>query len=160
MYEIETIISGGQTGADRAALDFAIDNNIAHGGWIPKGRKTEEGPLSLKYHLQEMPTGDYSKRTEKNVLEAEGTVIISHCFLNGGSALTREFAIKHKKPWIHIDVKEMFLKEASSKFVSWLEENKINVFNVAGPSASKDPAIYDATLRLLIVSLTKKDLRQ
>ena len=156
MYEIEKIISGGQAGADRAALDFAIDNDIAHGGWIPKGRKTEEGPLSLKYYLQEMSTGDYSKRTEKNVLDAEGTVIVSHGFLNGGSALTREFALKHKKPWIHIDMKEMFLKEASSKFVSWLEANKINVLNVAGPRASKDPAIYDATLRLLKVSLTKK----
>lgn len=156
MYEIEKIRSGGQTGADRAALDFAIDNDIPHGGWIPKGRKTEEGPLSLKYHLQEMTTGHYSKRTEKNVLEAEGTVIVFHGFLNGGSALTREYAIKHKKPWIHIDMKEMFLKEASSKFVSWLEESKIKVLNVAGSRSSKDPTIYDATLRLLKVSLTKK----
>jgi len=72
---IDKIISGGQTGADRAALDFAIAHNIPYGGWLPKGRKTEDGTLPNHYQLQEMPTPDYSKRTEKNVLEGEGTVI-------------------------------------------------------------------------------------
>ena len=68
------IISGGQTGADRAALDFAIKHNIPYGGWVPKGRKTEDGTLPEKYHLQEMPTVQYANRTEKNILDSDGTL--------------------------------------------------------------------------------------
>ena len=79
------LTSGGQTGADRAALDVAIKFNIPHGGWIPKGRKTEDGPLSDKYQLQEMSTGSYPKRTEQNVIDSDGTVILSHGSLKGGS---------------------------------------------------------------------------
>jgi len=96
--------TGGQTGADRAALDFAIRHNIPYSGWVPKGRKTEDGTLPEKYNLQEMPTGQYSKRTEKNVLDSDGTLIVSHGLLTGGSALTTSFAELHKKPWIHIDL--------------------------------------------------------
>ena len=73
---IKKIISGGQTGADRAALDVAIKLGIRHGGWIPKGRKTEDGPLSDKYQLQEMPTASYPARTEQNVIDSDGTLII------------------------------------------------------------------------------------
>ena len=94
---IEKIISGGQTGADRAALDFAIKHNIPYGGWISKGRKTEDGTLPEQYLLQEMPTGSYPRRTEKNVLDSDGTLIVSHGLLSGGSALTTSYAEKHKK---------------------------------------------------------------
>ena len=82
---ITKIISGGQTGADRAALDVAMAHGIPHGGWIPKGRKTEGGPLPTKYQLQEMPTNSYPERTEKNVVDSDGTLIISHGELTGGS---------------------------------------------------------------------------
>ena len=149
MVKIEKIISGGQTGADRAALDFAIEHNIPYAGWLPKGRKTEDGTLDLKYHLQEMPTTDYPKRTERNVLDADGTVIVSLGFLTGGSALTAEFAKRHKKPWIHIDLKELAIKEAVQRLDGWLTSHGIKVLNVAGPRARKDPAIYEATLHLL-----------
>jgi len=149
MFKVQKIISGGQTGADRAALDFAIDNDIPYGGWVPKGRRTEDGRLPVKYHLQEMPTEDYSKRTLQNVLDADGTVIISHGFLTGGSALTREFAIQYKKHWLHIDLKELSLPEGAEKLSSWLKENEIAVLNVAGPKAGKDPKVYEAVLRLL-----------
>ena len=152
---ITKIISGGQTGADRAALDFAIANNIPYGGWLPKGRKTEDGTLDLKYRLQEMPTTDYPKRTEKNVLDADGTVIVSHGFLTGGSALTAEFAKKHKKHWIHIDLAELAIKEASQRLDSWLTRHEIKVLNVAGPRGRKDPEIYEATLRLLEATFSK-----
>ncbi|GAB6267685.1 MAG: putative molybdenum carrier protein [Smithella sp.] len=155
MFKIEKIISGGQTGADRAALDFAIDHDMPYGGSVPKGRRTEDGRLPVKYHLQEMPTGDYSQRTLQNVLDADGTVIVSHGFLTGGSALTREFAIQHKKHWIHIDLKELPLQEAAESLSSWLKENEIKVLNVAGPKAGKDPKIYEATLRLLEKTLNK-----
>lgn len=156
MLKIEKIISGGQTGADRAALDFAIDHNFPYGGCVPKGRKTEDGKLPEKYKLQEMPTGEYSKRTEQNVLDADGTAIVSHGFLTGGSALTREFTILHKKDWLHIDLKELSLKDAAERFSTWLKENEIRVLNVAGPKAGKDPLIYEATLNLLKKTLCGK----
>lgn len=146
---ITKIISGGQTGADRAALDFAIKHNIPHGGWVPKGRKTEDGILDLKYQLQEMPTAEYSKRTEKNILDSGGTLIVSHGLLTGGSALTRELAKKHKKPWIHIDMVDLSLETAADMLISWIERNKISILNVAGPRGSKDPMIYQATIDLL-----------
>ena len=92
---IRRIISGGQTGADRAALDVAIKLDMPHGGWIPKGRKTEDGILPRKYHMQEMPTASYPKRTERNILDSDGTLILSRGKLTGGSALTRRLAKKH-----------------------------------------------------------------
>jgi hypothetical protein len=143
------IISGGQTGADRAALDFAIQHDIPYGGWVPKGRKTEDGTLPEKYHLQEMPTGQYSKRTEKNTLDSDGTLIVSHGFLTGGSALTRELAKQHKKPWVHVDLKTMTTTEAADIIQKWLRNNHIRVLNVAGARAGKDPLIYQATMDFL-----------
>lgn len=146
---IQKISSGGQTGADRAALDFAIKHNIPHGGWIPKGRKTENGILPDKYHLQEMPTGQYSKRTEQNILDSDGTLIVSHGPLTGGSALTKELAMQHRKPWIHIDLKTTTCPEAARMIQEWVGRNGIKVMNVAGARGSKDPWIYQATLDLL-----------
>lgn len=146
---IRKIISGGQTGADRAALDFAIKHNIPYGGWVPKGRKTEDGTLPEKYHLQEMPTGEYAERTQKNILDSDGTLIISHGRLTGGSALTEFLAEKHKKPCIHIDLNKLALNDTSLIVNRWIQRYDINVLNVAGPRASKDPQIYQATLDLL-----------
>lgn len=155
MSKIEKIVSGGQTGADRAGLDFAIEHGIPHGGWVPKGRKTEDGPLDPKYKLQEMPTGEYSKRTEKNILVSDGTVIVSHGLPTGGSALTRELAKKHQKPWIFIDFDSASLNDASNQIRAWIERRDIKVMNVAGPRGSKDPKIYQATLDLLEEALSK-----
>jgi hypothetical protein len=148
-FIITKIISGGQTGADRAGLDFAIKNSIPHGGWVPKGRKTEDGTLPEQYQLQEMPTSEYRKRTEKNILDSDGTVIVSHGPLSGGSALTKELTKKHSKFWIHIDMKDLSLETAAARLASWIERNRIETLNVAGPRASKDPKIYAATLDLL-----------
>jgi hypothetical protein len=146
---IQKLISGGQTGADRAALDFALKHDIPHGGWVPKGRKTEDGTLPEKYHLQEMPTGQYSKRTEQNILDSDGTLIVSHGLLTGGSALTRELAKQHRKPWIHIDLGATPYPEAARMVQEWVEQKRIKVLNIAGPRASKDPRIYQATMDLL-----------
>jgi len=145
---IRKIISGGQTGADRAALDFAVKHNIPHGGWIPKGRKTEDGTLPEKYHLQEMPTGEYSKRTEKNILDSDGTLIVSYGPLTGGSALTRELARKHGRPWVHVDLMDTDMNDAANQVKVWIEQNHIKVLNVAGGRASKDPKIYQAVMEL------------
>lgn len=147
--QISKIISGGQTGADRAALDFAIGYNIPHGGWIPKGRRTEDGPLADKYQLRERPDNSYSKRTEQNILYSDGTLIISHGRLSGGSSSTRRLAKKHYHPWIHVDMDEISLQDAADKIRGWLKENNIKILNVAGPRASKDPRIYQTSLEVL-----------
>src|SRR5210317_1233454 len=101
---ISKIISGGQTGADRAALDVAIKLDIPHGGWIPKGRITEDGTLPQKYKLQEMPTQSYPARTEQNVINFDGTLIISRGKLSGGSDYTRKMALRHHKQLLHLDL--------------------------------------------------------
>jgi hypothetical protein len=149
MLRLERIVSGGQTGADQAALDVAIELGISHGGWIPKGRKTEAGPLPLKYRLKEMPTDSYQKRTEQNVIDSDGTLIISHGDLTEGSEYTRRMAAKHGKPWLHIDADKQSLEAAVQMIRTWISGNDIEVMNVAGPPASKDPRIYTLTKTIL-----------
>jgi hypothetical protein len=146
---IKKIISGGQTGADRAALDAAIHLGIPHGGWIPKGRIAEDGVLPGKYLLTEMPTKSYSKRTEKNVIDSDGTVIISNGKLTGGSAHTRTIAKKHGRPFLQIDLLALPKYRSSSKIVDWMTEYDIEVLNVAGPRASKDPTIYNDVAKII-----------
>lgn len=143
------IISGGQTGVDQAGLDVAIKLNIPYGGWIPKGRLTEAGPLPEKYDLQEMPTKSYPLRTEKNVIDSDGTVIISHGKLTDGSDYTRKMAEKQCKAWIHLDMAKMSLDYAVRLLKTWVTDNGIRTLNVAGPRASKDPEIYTVTVKVL-----------
>jgi len=146
---LKKIISGGQTGADQAALDVAIKLGVPHGGWIPKGRVTEIGVLDNKYKLQELETTNYNKRTEQNIIDSDGTLILSHGRLTGGSDYTRDMAILHHRPWLHIDLEKIGAFQAAEKIKSWITENDIEVLNVAGPRASKDPAIYDATVDII-----------
>ena len=136
------IISGGQTGADQAALDAAIKYNFPHGGWIPKGRKTETGRLPDSYKLKEMPTDSYPDRTEQNVIDSDGTVIISHGKLTGGSKLTQELAKKHKRPCLHIDLNATPAFIAASRINNWTIKHGIEILNVAGAKLTKDPEIY------------------
>ena len=146
---LKKIISGGQTGVDQAALDVAINFGIPHGGWIPKGRKTEAGTLPDKYMLKEMVSPSYPKRTEQNVIDSDATLIISHGQLAGGSSLTLEFAEQHRKEWLHIDLELNRGFSAAQLIQSWIVLNGIKVLNVAGPRASEDPYIYEDTVRLL-----------
>jgi len=146
---IEKIISGAQTGADRAALDAAIELGIPHGGWVPKGRLAEDGVIPQKYHLKEMPTESYAHRTEQNVVDSEGTLILAHGLLSGGSALTKEFAEKHKRPCLNIDLNIIPAFKAATLITTWIEMNHIRTLNVAGPRASNDPEIYRKTRDIL-----------
>lgn len=143
------IISGGQTGADQGALDAAIAIGIPHGGWVPKGRLTEAGPLPAKYGLTEMETTSYPKRTEKNIIESDGTLIVTYGRLTGGSALTKKVAIKYDRPHYHIDLKILDIREAARQIQEWLSSNHIEVLNVAGSRETKAPGIHDATEQLL-----------
>jgi hypothetical protein len=139
---LKKIISGGQTGADRAALDVATELGISHGGWVPKGRLAEDGPISDKYQLKEMPTDSYEARTEQNIIDSDGTLIISHGLLTGVSAYTRKMAMKHGKPWFHADLNQLPTFKAAMIIEDWISKNGIEALNVAGPRASKDPQIY------------------
>jgi hypothetical protein len=142
---ITKIVSGGQTGADQAALDFAIERGISHGGWVPSGRRTEAGILPEKYLLMEMETADYSERTEKNVSEYDVTPIITHGRPTGGTEYTENMAGKHDKPFTHIDADAISEEDAAKLLRTWISENRIEVLNVEGPSASEDPEIYKTT---------------
>lgn len=146
---LKKIISGGQTGADRAGLDVAIKYGIAHGGAIPKGRRTEEGVLPARYKLVELPTNSYPARTEKNVKDGDATVIFSHGPLTNGSLLTKKKALLHKKPFLHLDLDKIPSKAAAVELIEFLQKNSVKTLNVAGPRASGDPAIYAATYSLL-----------
>lgn len=146
---IRKIISGGQTGADQAALDAAIKLGIPHGGWIPKGRLTERGTLPDKYKLTEMPDPSYAARTEQNVIDSNGTIIISHGPLSEGSEYTRQMAIKHHRPWLHIDLNQTPAFKSATLINSWINSNNLEILNVAGPRASKDNQIYAAVLKLV-----------
>ena len=146
---INKIISGGQTGADLAALDVAIKFDIPHGGCIPKGRLTEAGPLPDKYKLKEMPTRSYPKRTEQNVIDSDGTLIIARGKLSGGTDYTRQRTLKHKKQLLGIDLNLTSHFDAASLIASWIKLQRVQILNVAGPRPSKDPRIYSDTIRIL-----------
>lgn len=138
MIHITKIVSGGQTGADRAALDWAIANSIPHGGWCPKGRIAEDGVIPERYHLQEMPVEGYLARTEANVRDSEGTLILSlNPTLSGGSKNTAKFSARLGKPWLHLHP----AMDWKTALTGWLNTHQIQTLNVAGPRESKEPNV-------------------
>lgn len=147
--QVKKIVSGGQTGADRAALDFAIEYGIDHGGWVPEGRLAEDGAIPERYRLRELAGGGYAARTEKNVTDADGTLIVSRGELTGGSLLTRQMAEKHARPCLHVHMGRIPLFESAIDVYEWIVAHGIGVLNVAGPRASKDPFVYEMTRNLL-----------
>jgi hypothetical protein len=146
---IKKIISGGQTGVDRAALDWAIDAEITHGGWCPKGRLACDGALHDRYMLQETESSGYRQRTKRNVADADGTVVFNSGDLDGGTLQTVKFAQSMKKPYIVIQLDGRELQSAVQEFLFWISENQIRVLNVAGPREEKRPGIYRLVLQLL-----------
>jgi putative molybdenum carrier protein len=146
---IRKIISGGQIGADQAALDVAIKLGFPHGGWIQKGRKTQSGMLPAKYQLKELSTAGYKQRIEQNIIDSDGTVIISHGEPTGGAEYSRKMADKHRRPCLHVDLKESSTFVISSKINTWVLENNIDVLNVTGSRASEDSTIYKDTMDIV-----------
>ena len=137
--DIPKIVSGGQTGVDRAGLDWALARGVKCGGWCPRGRKAEDGPISRIYPLAETPSADYAQRTEWNVRDTGGTVIFSiETELAGGSKRTAEFAVTHNKPCLHLHSRQ---SDAAQAFRDFIAENKILVLNIAGPRASEEPEV-------------------
>jgi len=148
---IGKVVSGGQTGADRAALDWAIDHGVPHGGWCPKGRLAEDGPIPARYNLQEMPSKDYLRRTEQNIIDSDGTLIFtSKPKLTGGSKRTAEFAVKHQRPLLHLHTTDA---EPATRLVEFIAHHGIKTLNVAGPRASGEPEIGALVKRALDAAL-------
>lgn len=146
---IKKIVSGGQTGADRAALDAAIEAGIETGGFVPRGLMAEDGPIPDRYPgLIETGTGDPAERTRLNVINSDGTLVFTHGKVLGGTALTVKYAGEHLKPCLHIDFLNAGLPD-TGLVKEWLSSNHIEVLNIAGPRDSEDPFIYERTFKLL-----------
>lgn len=140
------IVSGGQTGVDRAALDAALKAGLPCGGWCPKGRRAEDGVIDERYSLTETPTANYAERTELNVVDSDGTLVLSVGEPSGGTALTVDFTRQHQRPCLVVDLNA----EPSVAGVSdWIREHDIGVLNVAGPREDDNGTVYPAALAFL-----------
>ena len=138
---IEKLVSGGQTGADLAALDVALKRGFPHGGWCPKGRRSLEGRIPDKYQLIETPLSNYLQRTEWNVRDSDGTVVFTLAKdVTGGSLKTLAFAKKHGKPCLHISRGWHYAPE--TRLLDFVREHGIKTLNVAGSRESKEPGIH------------------
>ena len=142
---VKKIISGGQTGVDQAALDVAIKLGIPHGGWIPKGRLTENGPLKDKYQLQEMDSTNYNKRTEQNVIDSKGTLILSCGKPTGNLDFAREMTLKHRHQLLGIDLDLTNFIEAASLVHDWIQLRRIDALYVTGSGAAVNPDVGNHT---------------
>ena len=145
----EKIISGGQTGVDQAALDVALELGVPCGGWCPRGRWSEAGPIDKRFPLTESPSADPAERTERNVKDADGTLIIARGgveSLTGGTALTCRLATQQRQPMLAVDPADA---DAAQAVKQWLDRHAIRVLNVAGPRASVQPDIGELAAALL-----------
>lgn len=136
---LSRVVSGGQTGVDRAALDVALALGLPCGGWCPRGRRAEDGPLAARYPLRETPTEDYAERTIWNVRDADGTLILHAGELSGGTAQTVEAATRLGKPCLVLDLSH---PPSSETVRAWIAAHRVQILNVAGPRESKSPGIY------------------
>lgn len=143
---INKIISGGQTGVDRAALDVALKYNIRHGGWCPKGRLSENGKIPLFYNLQETCSSEYSERTKQNIIDSDATLIIVPKLplpieITDGTLLTIEICKKLNKLYLVIDV-TIDDENSINDIKAWIVDNNIKLLNIAGPRESQSNNIY------------------
>lgn len=154
---LQRLISGGQTGADRAALDAALALNLPCGGWCPEGRLAEDGPIPETYPLEVLPNGGYRQRTIKNVESSDGTAIFYLGRPTGGTELTLVQCIRLNKPYQLIDTGEIGVERAAQVLRVFVEESAIAVLNVAGPRESSSAGIYEYVRRAIesIIQMTR-----
>ena len=143
------IISGGQTGVDRAALDVALKYEIECGGWCPAGRLDEFGRIPNQYPVQELAAGGFTERTLQNVKDSDGTVIIYPGRLSGGTEQTVRFCSELRRTHLLVDASKLSAEDAASLIADFVRKNKIDVLNVAGPRQSEWPEGYDYAFRAL-----------
>jgi hypothetical protein len=141
---VKKIVSGGQTGVDRAALDWAIERNLPHGGWCPQGRLAEDGTIDLKYELTETQSATYEERTELNVRDSDATAIFTiDPQLKRGSLWTLSCAQKYQKPWIHLILSDdrQLAGAIAQRLSEFLQKYSVRILNIAGSRESEEPAI-------------------
>jgi hypothetical protein len=151
---VHKIVSGGQTGVDRAALDLALELGLPCGGWCPKGRRAEDGPLPERYPLRETASPAYPPRTAINVRDADGTLILTRGTPDRGTALTARLAERDGKPYRLVDLAQ---RPDPAGVRAWMDESGIGVLNVAGPRESSNPGIYAEAKAFLRALLTPSD---
>ena len=148
------IVSGGQTGVDRAALDAALRYGIESGGWCPTGRLDELGRIPDRYPIKELENSGFTERTLQNVKDSDGTVIIYPGKLSGGTEQTLHFCVEQPRPHELIDASKVSTEKAAQLIADFVRENKIDALNVAGPRASEWTEGYDYASRALDIFLT------
>ena len=146
---IHKIISGGQTGADRAALDGNIKLNIPHGGWVARGRKAENAPLTSQYDLKVLSTSSHSVCIEKNIKDSDGTLIFSRENQTSKTKYIRQIVQQQKKHMLHIDLNKTTTYNSALLILSWIKQHNIVTLNVTGPKESEDKKIYGDVFRIL-----------
>lgn len=142
------IICGGQSGVDRAALDFALENGMPCGGWCPFGRLAEDGIIPDTYPLKESVTTDYEERTKLNVRDSDGVIIMYQDEMDKGTQLTINIAHSKRIPLLEINLKD-YQTNIKEVLNEWLIKNKILILNIAGPRESSTPGIYNDTKSFL-----------
>ena len=140
------VVSGGQTGVDRAALDVALELGIPCGGWCPQGRRAEDGVIAQKYPLRETPTAEYAERTEWNVRDSGGTLVLTRGEPTGGTAFTIELARAYRRPCLVVD---LAAPVPAQTVRDWIAGHRIRVLNVAGPRAEGNAGIYEQAVAFL-----------
>jgi hypothetical protein len=143
------IVSGGQTGVDRGALDAALAVGFPCGGWCPGDRAAEDGPIPEKYPLMPLPNGDYRQRARLNVVDSDGTAILFYEALSGGTRLTRNLCALLKRPYVPVDARQISESEAVASVLEFVEKNVIQTLNVAGPRLSGWPDGYGFALAVV-----------
>jgi hypothetical protein len=146
----ERIVSGGQTGVDRAGLEVAIALGIEHGGWCPRGRLSEDGTIPSRYQLIEMNSADYPVRTEQNVIDSDATLILYEGKLKGGTLLTRRICQRLDKPYLCLRIDH----KSPADVRQWLLQTRPGTLNVAGPRESTADGICERSLNFLLAALT------
>ena len=161
---IEKIISGGRSGAERAALDAAIKLGMAYGGYIPKEDSSSDGMNADRYNLIEMPTADRTESFKKNIRESNGTLMLSHGALPSHVKNTKKTIQRYSTPLLHLDLKSTNAFNAASLINDWLIDNDLNILHVTGPTENEDDQIYSATLDILqavyFLNLTETSINQ
>lgn len=146
---LNTIISGGQTGVDRGALDAALAMGFPVGGWCPADRSAEDGPIPGRYPLSALDRGGYRERTLQNVVDSDATVILAPGDLTGGTRLTLLFCVQHSRPHLVIDAAQTAEPEAAAQIAQFVEQRSIGILNVAGPRASGWPRAHNYAQRTI-----------
>jgi hypothetical protein len=147
---VRRIVSGGQTGVDRAALDVALELGIACRGWCPKGRLAEDGPIPARYPLRETPSSVYAQRTLWNVRDSDGTLLLTRATPRGGSAFTLRCARRLRRPLLLVDLS---LLPDPAALRAWAESEGVGTLNVAGPRESTSPGMYGDAAAFLRAAL-------